>query len=253
MCLSWLAHLALILGDPEQALAYGSRVPAHVSELEHPGTTAVASAWGCILQQLLRDPQHAKAQAYSAIAIGTEQGFPLYRAMGAVVHGWAQVEIGCVADGIAEMQQGLTDYQTTGAKMWSPYFLCLLADASGRADQAQEGLGLVEDALTQIRHMGGRWIETELYRVWGELLLAGDEPDQQGAERCFHHAIALAREQDARLWELHATTSLARLWCSQHRKQAVYDLLAPICGQFTGGLGMPALRDARSLLSYAVG
>lgn len=253
MCLSWLAHLALILGDPEQALAYGSRVPAHVGELEHPGTAAVASAWGCILQQLLRDPYNAKAQAHSAIVIGTEHGFPLYRAMGAVIHGWAQVEIGCVAKGIVEMQQGLDDYQTTGAKMWSPYFLCLLADASRRADQAQDGLGLVEEALTQIRHMGGRWIETELYRVRGELLLAGDKPDQQGAERCFHQAITLAREQDARLWELHATTSLARLWCSQHRKQATCDLLAPICGQFTGGLEMPALRDARSLLSYAVG
>jgi len=253
ICLSWLAHLGLILGDPEQALAYDSQVAAHVRELEHPGTTAAASAWGCILQQLLRDLHSAKAQAQSAIAIGTEQGFPLYRAMGAVVHGWAQVEIGCLAEGIAEMQQGLADYQLTGARLWSPYFLCLLADASGRANQAREGLSLVEEALTQIRHMGGRWIEAELYRVRGELLLAEDEPDQQGAERCFHQALALAREQDARLWELHATTSIARLWCSQHRKQAAYDLLAPLYGQFTGGLEMPALRDARSLLSYAVG
>ncbi|MGF9764392.1 hypothetical protein AAII07_55775 [Microvirga sp. 0TCS3.31] len=248
MCLSWLAHLNLVLGDPEKGLADCKQVPSHVRELEHPGTGAVALAWGCIFHQILRDPHHAGAQAQAVIALGTEQGFPLYRAMGMVVHGWAQAAVGQVADGIAEMEQGLANYRATGAMMWSPYFLGLLAEANRQIDRASEGLGLIEEALTQIRHTGGRWIETELYRLRGELLLAGDEPNEQEAERCFHQAIALAREQEARLWELHAATSLARLWRNQHRKQAAYDLLAPICGWFTGGLETSALRDAKSLL-----
>ena len=132
--------------------------------------------------------------------------------------------------------------------MWSPYFLGLLADASRRADRAQEGLGLVEAALTQIRHTGGQWIEAELHRVRGELLLARSEPDQQEAELCFHRALALARGQDARLWELQVATSLARLWSNQHRTQAAHDLLAPICSLFKDGFEISALHDAEILL-----
>ncbi|WP_237050733.1 ATP-binding protein [Microvirga ossetica] len=248
MCLSWLSHLYLILGDPDQALALSRRVPAHVGELEHPGTAAVALAWGCIFDQLLRDPHNAETQAQAAIALGTEQGFPLYRAAGSVVHGWAQAEVGRVADGLAEMRQGLADYRATGAEMWSPYFLGLLADASRREDSAQEGLGLVEAALTQIRHTGGQWIEAELHRVRGELLLARSEPDQQEAELCFHRALALARGQNARLWELQVAMSLARLWSNQHRTQAAHDLLAPICSLFKDGFEISALRDAEILL-----
>ena len=72
---------------------------------------------------------------------------------------------------------------------------CWLMPA-GEQIVCQEGLGLVEEALTQIRHTGGRWIEAELHRVRGELLLAKSEPDQQEAELCFHQALALAREQE---------------------------------------------------------
>jgi predicted ATPase len=152
-----------------------------------------------------------------------------------------------VAEGIAEMQQGLADYRATGAEMWSPYFLGLLADANRRIDRAQEGLSLVKEALAQIRHTRGRWFEAELHRVHGELLLAGGKPDQQAAELCFHRALALAREQDARLWELHVVTSLAHLWHNQRRKQSAHDLLAPIYSLFTGGFEFPALRDAKAL------
>jgi predicted ATPase len=147
------------------------------------------------------------------------------------------------------MKQGLADYRATGAEMWSPYFLGLLADARGQADPAQEGLGLVDEALAQIRHTGGRWIEAELHRVRGELLLAGSEPDQREAELCFQQAIALARGQNAKLWELQVATSLARLWGKQDRTQAAHDLLGSTCSLFDDGIEIPALRDAKALLN----
>ena len=215
MCLSWLSHLYLILGYPARALDYSGQVPTYVRDLDHPGTAAVALAWGCIFHQLLRDPQNAAMQANAAINLGTEQGFPLYRATGSVVHGWAQAEAGQLGEGIGEMNQGLADYRATGAEMWSPYFLGLLADGSKRANHATEGLGFIGEGLRQVRDMEGRWIEAELHRIRGELLLAADDPDRQNAEPCFHKAIAVARKQGARLWELQAATGLARLWLSQ--------------------------------------
>ena len=93
MCLSWLSHLYLILGDPEQALAYSRRVPAHVRELEHPGTAAVALAWGCIFHQLLRDPHNAEHRP-SGNRTRNGTGLSLYRAVGSVIHGWAQARSG---------------------------------------------------------------------------------------------------------------------------------------------------------------
>ncbi|WP_262265889.1 ATP-binding protein [Microvirga yunnanensis] len=122
MCLSWLSQLYLILGDLEQAVAYSRRVPAHVDELEHPGTAAVALAWGCIFNQLLRDSHNAAAQAQGAITLGTEQGFPLYRAAGSVIHGWAQAKVGRSTEGLAEMKQGLAAYRATGAECGRPTF-----------------------------------------------------------------------------------------------------------------------------------
>ena len=132
--------------------------------------------------------------------------------------------------------------------MWSPYFLGLLADANKRADRVSDGLDFGDEALIQIRDMGGRWIEAELHRIRGESLLAADDPDRQGAEACFHRAIAVSREQGARLWELHAVTSLARLWLDQNRKLPAFDLLTSIYAQFSDDLEIRALRDAKSLL-----
>ena len=223
----------------EQALAYSRQVPAHVDELEHPGTAAVALAWGCIFDQLLRDPHNAEHKRRRQSHSGRNRVFLFIeqRAQSFMAgHRW---RLGECAEGLAGMKQGLADYRATGAEMWSPYFLGLLADASRQGDRAQEGLGFVDDALTQIQHTGGRWIEAELHRVRGELLLAGSEPDQREAELCFQQALALARDQNARLWQLQAATSLARLWGKQDRTQAAHDLLGPICSLFDDGMRYP--------------
>jgi predicted ATPase len=105
----------------------------------------------------------------------------------------------------------LADYSATGAELWSPDFLALLAEAHERADQAAAGLSLLADALDRVDRTGARWIKAELHRRRGELLLALPEPDQHEAETCFRQALAVAREQDARMWELRAATSLGRI------------------------------------------
>ena len=173
------------------------------------------SCCDCTLHQLLRDRREAQEQAVALIALATEHGFPLWSAAGVVVRGWALADGGQAEEGIAVIRRGMADYQATGAEMWSPYFLGLLAEAHGRAGQAAAGLHLVADALDRVERTGVRWIEAELHRLRGELLLALPEADQPEAEACFRRAVAVAREQDARLWELRAVTSLARLWRDQ--------------------------------------
>jgi class 3 adenylate cyclase/predicted ATPase len=249
MSLSWLAHIYFALGYLERALAMDGKIPAYVSALGHANTTAVAASWGCIFHQLYRNRRKALAQAEAAIALAAEQGFPLYLAAGTVVRGWALADGGQVEAGVAEIRRGLADYGATGARMWSPYFLGLLAEVLGRAGRVGDGLKAVDDALALVERTGVRWIEADLHRLRGELLAAGPEPRLLEAEACCRRALAIAREQGALMWELRAATSLARVSRDQReRRREIRDLLASVFGRFTEGFDAPDLRDAKAVM-----
>jgi predicted ATPase len=249
MSLSWLAHIYFLLGYPERALAMDAKVPAYVGAVAHPNTTAVAASWGCMFHQLYRNREKALAQAEEAMRLSAEQGFPLYLAAGTVVRGWALADAGQVEAGVAEIGKGLADYGATGALMWSPYFLGLLAEALDRAGRVGDGLKAVAEALSLAERTGVRWIEADLHRLRGDLLAAGEEPRLVEAEACFRRALEVAREQGALMWELRAATGLARCLRDQGgRRREVRDLLASIYGGFTEGFDAPDLRDAKAML-----
>ncbi len=107
---------------------------------------------------------------------------------------------------------------------------------------------LTADALDLVTRSGRRWIEPELHRLKGELLLALPETDTAAAEACFRHAIAVAREQGARMLELRVATSLARLWRDQGRRAEAPDVLAPVLDWFTEGFDTADLKSAKALL-----
>jgi predicted ATPase len=114
--------------------------------------------------------------------------------------------------------------------------------------QPAAGLTVLAEALTLVDTTGRQWCEAELYRLKGALLLAQSSDNQAEAEICFHHALETARSQQAESWELRATTSLARLWKEQGKRQEAYDLLAPVYGWFTEGFDTADLKDAKALL-----
>jgi predicted ATPase len=248
ICLHWLSHALLTLGYPSQARARSGEALASARELAHPNTMAQALLCDCTLHQLLRSGREAQEQAVALIALATEHEFPLWSAAGVVVRGWALADGGQAEEGIAVIRRGMADYQTTSAEMWSPYFLGLLAEAHGRLAQTTTGLHLVADALDRVERTGVRWNEAELHRLRGELLLAFFGADQPEAEACFRRAVAVAREQNARLWELRAVTSLARLRRDQTRRNEAHDLLASIYDWFSEGFDTPDLKDAKVLL-----
>jgi predicted ATPase len=107
---------------------------------------------------------------------------------------------------------------------------------------------VLEEPLARIGYTREGWIEPELHRVHGELLLSLAKPNSGEAEACFHRAIGVGREQNAKLWELRAATSLARLWAEQGRRAEARELLAPVYGWFTEGFETRDLKDARALL-----
>jgi predicted ATPase len=136
-----------------------------------------------------------------------------------------------------------------GSVTFRTYFLGLLAQTYGKYGQLGEGLILLDDALVLAEKTGERFYEAELHRLKEELLLWHDAMD---AEACFQRALAIARRQQAKSWELRAATSLARLRQQQGKRVEAYDLLAPIYGWFTEGFDTADLQDAKALLAELV-
>ena len=248
-CLLWLVHVLLALGYPEQAQARMREAIAYARALSHPYTLAQALGVACLFHGRHRPGSEARTEADTLVAFAAEQGFPLPAAVGTVVAGWVLTgEPGTIEEGIARMRRGLVEYMATGAELWVPDFLALLAQAQGRAGRPATGLELLAEALDRVAATGSHWIEAELHRLRGELLLPGSR-DPSAAAACFRRAIAIAREQEAKTWELRAATALARLWWNQGRRAEAHDLLAPTFGGFAEGFGTEDLKGAKALLN----
>jgi predicted ATPase len=186
--------------------------------------------------------------AEPAISLATDQGFLQWMTVGAMLRGWALVHQGQAKEGIAQITQGLMTYCTTGAGLARPYFLALLAEAYGIPGKPEAGLAVLTEALTLVDTTGERWYEPELYRLKGELLLQQHLDNQADAETCFHRALEIARNQQAKSFELRTATSLARLWQQQGKRQEAHDLLAPVYNWFTEGFDTADLQSAKALL-----
>ena len=124
----------------------------------------------------------------------------------------------------------------------------LLAEADGAMGQPEAGLTALVEALTLVDNTGERHYEAEIYRLKGELLLQQSSDNFPDAETCFQHAIRIAQSQQAKSWELRASTSLARLWQQQGKRQEAHDLLTPVYHWFTEGFDTPDLWEAKALL-----
>jgi predicted ATPase len=178
--------------------------------------------------------------------VATEQGFPQWRAEGTIYRGWVKAKNGDLAEGISLLRSGTIAFRATGAELWMPYGFTLFARVLEIAEKIEEAVTQSDAALEIVEKTGVRWLAAELHRHKGELLLRLGQPD--AAEELYRKALSIAWEQEAKLWELRAAVSLARLRGEQSRRSEAYDLLAPIYGWFTEGFDTPDLKEARALL-----
>jgi predicted ATPase/class 3 adenylate cyclase len=249
-CLSYMAWVLWYLGYPDQALKRSHEALTLAQELSHPYSMAQALFFAAELHHLRQEAQAVQERAEAVITLAAEQGFPFWLAQGTSLRGWALVKQGQREEGITQIRQGLAIYQSTGAELGWPYYLAELAEACGLVGQAEEGLRVMAEALTAV-YKSGEFSETEICRLKGELTLTvrGLEFEvQREAEECFQKAIAIARRQSAKSWELRAVISLSRLWQSQGKQKEAHDMLAEIYAWFTEGFDTKDLQDAKRLI-----
>jgi predicted ATPase len=198
---------------------------------------------------LLRGEAHAaREQAESLIALATTHTLPQFLAAGRFNLGWALAAQGQGDEGVTLLCQSVTDMRATGNHTAAPQFLPVLAEAYGALGQVDAGVSIVTEALELVEQTGVRVYEVETHRIKGTLLLHQAVPDAAQAEVCFQQALDIARQQEAKSWELRAATSLARLWQQQGKHQEAYDLLARVYGWFTEGFDTADLQEAKRLL-----
>jgi DNA-binding SARP family transcriptional activator/predicted ATPase len=243
-CILW--HL----GYPDQALKRSREAIALGEEQAHPFSLAFALCYSAMMYQYRREPQVVKELADAAISLSTEQGFVFWLAQASFLRGWALVEEGQTAEGIAQMRQGLADWRATGTEFLVGYTTGLLAEAYGRMGRVEEGLVLLEEAFAMVSQKDQGLYEAELHRLKGELLLKQVAPEAEIEEQ-FRRAIEVARQRGAKSQELRATMSLCRLWQGQGAEDKVPEdraMLAELYGWFTEGFNTADLKEARALL-----
>jgi len=247
-CLAMAANTLWCLGYPAQAVQRSQEARTLAQALGHPPSLAVAQLWAAFLHHRRGEALAVQTQGEALLTLATAQGFPLWAEIGTCWRGWALAMQGQHETGRAQLDQGLAALLATGQMLTRPFFLVLLAEVAEHTGQIAAGLRLITEALTAFEASGRGDLLAEAYRLQGELLLRQAVPDVAQAEACFQQALAIARRQQAKAWELRTATSLSHLWQQQGKRAAAYDLLAPIYGWFTEGFDTADLQDAKVLL-----
>jgi DNA-binding SARP family transcriptional activator len=244
----YYAHSLWLLGNLDQARTLMQQALAEAQNLDHPGNIILIMSMEIVLIQWSGNVSLTLDKANEIIAYATEKKVHHWIAHGHMLHGWVLALQGLADQGIRELRQGLAAWQAMGAKSASTYYLLLLAEACTSGGRLDEGLTAVAEALAIVQASGESFIEAELYRRKGELILAKDG-DALGAEHCFQRALEIARLEQARAFELRAVTSLSRLWQKQGKRAEAYQVLADVYNWFSEGFDTADLRQAQAQLA----
>jgi predicted ATPase len=243
---AYAAWCLWLLGYPDQALRVGEEGLAISERTEHSFSRSRGRYWNSVFHAYRREWPIVEERAAAAIASAQEHGLAMVVAVGRIMQGAARAMMDPRDKSVAEIREALAAYRATGAKFQSTYHLILFAQALAACGRYGEGLSALRDAASLAEETGERYVEAEIHRVEGNLLLA--ENGSAEAEACYLKAMGVARAQEARSLELRAACDLARLWTGRGERARAADLLAPVYGWFTEGFDTLDLTQAKALL-----
>jgi class 3 adenylate cyclase/predicted ATPase len=236
-CLWQLGYPAASLNDAERAVK-NARETGHATTLVYALGRAGTSYIFC------GNYAAAHAQLDEAIALADERG----KALGTAMRGWLFAVTGNALDAVRAITSGITSLRSTGATLYEPWHLWHLAIAYAELGQPDDARHCIDDAIDKVERSKEKWAEAEVHRIAGEIALKSLAPDPERAEAYFNHALAVARQQQAKSWELRAAMSMARLWREQGKRDEARHLLAPVYNWFTEGFDTLDLKKAKALL-----
>jgi class 3 adenylate cyclase/predicted ATPase len=246
--LGYRAYALYRLGYLESALRDAEEALKSARELSQTGTLAVALLFASTVNFLCGKFGEAEDRAQELFALSEKYGLSIWKVLAEVCYGWvlAVTERG---DGAVKMiSSGLSGLAATRTTLFAQFSLVLLASVHAACGRVAEAQSVISQALDSVNERNERWDEAEILRTAGEIARLGPSSDAAKAEAYLDRALAVARQQNAKSWELRASMSLARLWRSQGKPQQARELLAPVYGWFTEGFDTRDLKEAKALL-----
>jgi class 3 adenylate cyclase/predicted ATPase len=240
---------AWLLGYPAAARSDADQALKEAREIKH-ATTLLHALWRAGYHHILcGDYAAADARVEELLGLADERGAPYWKALGTAERGWLFASTGKASDAVRAITLGITSLRSMErAALYEPNHLQYLAMAYADLGQLHDAWRCIDDAIDKIEKSTEKWVEAEVHRIAGEIALKSLAPDTEKAEKYFDRALAVARQQQTKSWELRAAMSMARLWRNQGKVRQARELLAPVYGWFTEGFDTCDLKEARALL-----
>jgi class 3 adenylate cyclase/tetratricopeptide (TPR) repeat protein len=242
--LSFRSNCVWQLGYPAASRNDAKRAVKNARESGHPTTLMYALNRAAISYTFCGDYAAAHAQLDEFIALAGERGLAIEN----TVRGRLFALTGKASEAVRAITSGMTSLRSTGATLYESWHMWHLALAYAELGQLDDAQRCVEDAMDTVERSKEKWCEAEVHRIAGEIALKSLASNTEKAEKHFDCALAVARQQQTKSWELRAAISMARLWYDQGKLQQARELLTPVYGWFTEGFDTLDLKDAKALL-----
>jgi len=247
-CLAYRSWALWFLGYPEAALADSDDVLKEARKIGQAATFMFALNFTLYPTQWCGDYTTPNVQCDQLIALAEEKGAFVWKVLGKLHQSCLLALTGNASAQVQSLTSVITSYRAAGAISGMPWYLSCLARAYAECGLFDAAWRCIDEAVMTGETTKERWAEAEVHRMAGEIALLSPRPDVAKAEAYFGRALAVARAQHAKSWELRAAMSMARLWCDQGHRAEAYDLLAPVYGWFTEGFDTLDLKQAKVLL-----
>ena len=247
-----MAHLAITswsLGEVDRAISLIDRMQTRAAHLTHVGTLAGGRIYAAVFELMRGDHARAAPNAFELARLTREQELTMFRAFGVFLEGWAASHSGGPASGLDDMRRGAELLREQNVLIFRRALKIALAEAEALAGDPNRAVAILDEALTTCGRTGYRAFEAELKRVHGEMLLKRDPAKPATADEALRAAIAVAKQQGTRSFELRAALSLAKLYHSTGRPLEAHAVLAPALEGFAATPKMPEIAEAQALLA----
>jgi class 3 adenylate cyclase/predicted ATPase len=238
-----------VLGYPEAALADADCALHDAREIGHAATLMYALDHATMFAHIhCGTYTAARTELEELLALADEKSAAFWKAFGMMNQGCLFTLTGKASDAVHVITSGMAAYRLTGATIHVPLYLPYLARAHAELGQFDDAWSCIDEAMTAAEAAKQKVYEAEVHRTAGEIALKDSNPDEAKAQAYFERALQIARQQQAKSWELRAAMSMARLWRDQGKRDEARDLLAPVYGWFTEGFDTLDLKEAKALL-----
>jgi predicted ATPase len=237
------------LGYPDAALADVHQALSDARELGQAATLMYALGITSLTHTLCGNYTAANTQLEEVAALANEKSSSFWQAVPIGLRGCLFAQRTDASNAVHMITSGIAALRSTGADLWMTWLLSNLTRAYAQLGQFDDAWRSNSETMIAMETSKERLFEVEVHRTAAEIALLSPEHDAVKAETYFERALAVARQQQAKSWELRAAMSLARLWRDQGKVQQARELLAPVYGWFTEGFDTRDLREAKTLLA----